>query len=81
MFTEGFEKISGIKSEIAGGVAWLPVPSAIGAAVGASHGAYSKKEQEDANKKTWSNAVPGIAGYRLMRRNLAKQEEKKHKKD
>lgn len=69
MFTKGFQKTAGIKTEVAGAVA-NPIPlSILGAAIGGIKGNYTKEEQAAADKKTWSNIlIPGVGGYRLARR-------------
>jgi hypothetical protein len=79
MFGEGFKKTAGVKTELVG-AAGGPIPAAIGAAIGHSHGPYSKKEQEEADKKTWSNVlIPGMGGYRAWRRHLGHKKEKHEK--
>lgn len=69
MFTEEFEKKAGEASEIAGTILGFPGGSLAGAGLGFMKGKYSKKEQEQADKKSFSNWIfPPLGAYRFARR-------------
>ena len=68
-FNDELEKIGGPISEAIGSVGWLPVPSVVGAIVGAGSEKLSKKQLKEQDKKTWSNVLlPGVGAYRASRR-------------
>lgn len=80
MFKKGFEKISGVMTEGLGTVGSNGLGLLTGL-VGMAKGPYSKKEQEEADERTWSNVlIPGVGAYRLGRRLSAHAKSKKEKK-
>lgn len=66
-FKNGFEKTAGTRSEALGSLIWGPA-SVLGGIGGILTGKYSKKDQKEANKKSVTNLIPGVGGYRLGRR-------------
>jgi len=61
------EKQSAARSEILGTIPWGPL-SGLGALAGIAVGPYSDKDRKKVNKKSISNLIPGVGGYRSGRR-------------
>jgi hypothetical protein len=69
MFTEQFEKLAGETSEVVGTVMGFPAGAIVGGGLGLMKGKYSKEQQKEADKKSWSNVLlPPLGAYRMARR-------------
>lgn len=70
-FVDELEKLSGKKTELAGAFGLAPINgpllpvSMIAAMITPNR---KKADIEKQNKKTWSNFIPGVAPYRIIKR-------------
>ena len=67
MFKAGFQKIAGLKTELAGTVLYSPlaIPGVIGGLV---TGAHKKAERKAVDNSVFTNFIPGVGAVRLGRR-------------
>lgn len=77
MFTQGFEKVAGARSEILNTTVnplnWAINPFAY--SIGAAVGPHKKEDRKKVDEKSWSNLIPGVAPFRLGRRSAANYRE------